>query len=107
MDLAGSERLKTHGAEVVRRNMLETANINKSLFALSNVVSKLSSGETSVNYRDSNLTKLLMDTLGGHGNTLLIACVSPAASYIEESANTLSFASKVRRRREREREIDR
>eukprot|EP00300_Choanocystis_sp_HF-7_P008915 c16167_g1_i2.p1 GENE.c16167_g1_i2~~c16167_g1_i2.p1 ORF type:complete len:577 (+),score=117.44 c16167_g1_i2:927-2657(+) len=95
VDLAGSERMKTHGTDVVRRNMLETANINKSLLALSNVVSKLSSGESSVNYRDSNLTKLLMDTLGGHGNTLVIACVSPAATYIEESLNTLTFASKA------------
>eukprot|EP00298_Acanthocystis_sp_HF-20_P028918 c7772_g1_i2.p1 GENE.c7772_g1_i2~~c7772_g1_i2.p1 ORF type:complete len:514 (-),score=192.95 c7772_g1_i2:77-1618(-) len=98
VDLAGSERLKqAHGHEgsAVKRNLSETANINKSLLALSNVVSKLSQGESAINYRDSNLTKLLMDSLGGTCRILLIACVSPAKSFIEESGNTLAFASKA------------
>ena len=71
-DLAGSERQK----RATGTNTKETANINKSLFALSNSISALSSGKKG-NYRDSNLTKLLMESLDGGGYCLLLATISP------------------------------
>jgi hypothetical protein len=104
-DLAGSERQK----RATGTNTKETANINKSLFALSNSISALSSGKKG-NYRDSNLTKLLMESLDGGGYCLLLATISPVRQvrsvaiarpvpnplpqHFDETANTLFFASK-------------
>jgi len=106
VDLAGSERIKRTGAEGAR--MKEGININKGLFVLGQVVSALSelgqrnhgSGAGSHNshipYRDSKLTRLLQDSLGGNSRTLMIACISPAESNIEESINTLRYAERTR-----------
>jgi len=81
VDLAGSERLKDSKSEGFM--LKETANINKSLFVLGKVISALAERDTSgtsnahIPYRDSKLTKLLMDSLGGCAMALMIACCSP------------------------------
>lgn len=94
VDLAGSERLKQSksSGEMVK----ETSNINRSLFTLGKVISALSdqhrrggasgtNGLTNVPYRESLLTKLLADSLGGSALTLMIACCSPSNQYLEET----------------------
>ncbi|GLE06599.1 hypothetical protein PINS_up015993 [Pythium insidiosum] len=94
VDLAGSERLK----ETKSSNTEETSNINRSLLTLGKVISALAS-RTSANfipYRDSKLTKLLMDSLGGCALTLMIACVSPAASSLEDTLSTLNYATRAK-----------
>lgn len=91
-DLAGSERSKkADGA-----NVQETAAINKSLLMLSNCISALAGGDTraSAAFRNSKLTKLLMESLCGTGYTMLLAALSPAERHFDETANTLYFASK-------------
>lgn len=94
VDLAGSESVKktnTSGSSLV-----ETAGINKSLLALSNVIvnlSKKTSGH--VSWRDSKLTQILQDSLSGQGLTKLIACVSPSAEQLQETLATLQFATKA------------
>ena len=64
------------------------------LLALGNVISSLTSDKKNVHipYRDSKLTRILQDSLGGNSNTIMIACVSPASSNYEESLNTLKYA---------------
>lgn len=93
-DLAGSERMK----RIQGADQQETSHINRSLLMLSNCVSALSAGETtstiSSAFRNSKLTKVLMESLGGNGYTLVIAAVSPAQRHYEETANTLFFAAK-------------
>ncbi|KAI8975459.1 P-loop containing nucleoside triphosphate hydrolase protein [Mycotypha africana] len=97
VDLAGSERLKRTAAEGDRRK--EGININAGLLALGNVISALgdpSKRNTHVPYRDSKLTRLLQDSLGGSAMTLMIACVSPAESNLSETLNTLQYANRAR-----------
>ena len=74
--------------------MKEGININMGLLALGNVISSLTSDKKNVHipYRDSKLTWILQDSLGGNSNTIMIACVSPASSNYEESLNTLKYA---------------
>ena len=64
------------------------------LLALGNVISSLTSDKKNVHipYRDSKLTRILQDSLGGNSNTIMIACVSPASSNYEESLNKLKYA---------------
>ncbi|XP_064422730.1 kinesin family member 4 [Latimeria chalumnae] len=98
VDLAGSERQKKTKAEGDR--LKEGININRGLLALGNVISAL--GEEGkkggfVPYRDSKLTRLLQDSLGGNSHTLMIACVSPADSNMEETLNTLRYADRARK----------
>uniref|UniRef100_A0A673LLW6 Chromosome-associated kinesin KIF4-like n=1 Tax=Sinocyclocheilus rhinocerous TaxID=307959 RepID=A0A673LLW6_9TELE len=74
--------------------------INRGLLSLGNVISALgdeSKKGTFVPYRDSKLTRLLQDSLGGNSHTLMIACVSPADSNIEETINTLRYADRARK----------
>ena len=98
VDLAGSERLKESLSE---GNMAkETGQINKSLFTLGKVISMLASKEKMINqkyipFRDSKLTMLLQDSLGGTSRALLIACVSPAGTYADETVSTLNFATRT------------
>lgn len=97
VDLAGSERLKRTAAEGDRRK--EGININAGLLALGNVISALgdpSKRSTHIPYRDSKLTRLLQDSLGGSAMTLMIACVSPAESNLSETLNTLQYANRAR-----------
>ncbi|RXG53146.1 Chromosome-associated kinesin KIF4A [Armadillidium vulgare] len=97
VDLAGSERAKKTGATGIR--FKEGVNINKGLLALGNVISSLC-GEGSkghIPYRDSKLTRLLQDSLGGNSHTVMLACVSPADSNLEETITTLRYADRARK----------
>lgn len=97
VDLAGSERLKRTAAEGDRRK--EGININAGLLALGNVISALSDPSkrsTHIPYRDSKLTRLLQDSLGGNATTLMIACISPAEANLVETVNTLKYAHRAR-----------
>ncbi|KAJ2389807.1 hypothetical protein GGI05_003385, partial [Coemansia sp. RSA 2603] len=99
VDLAGSERLKRTQAEGSRKR--EGIKINSGLLALGNVISALAAepGRTlsHVPYRDSKLTHMLRDSLGGTALTMLVACVAGDASSIAESLNTLKYAARARR----------
>lgn len=98
VDLAGSERIKKTGAEGGRR--MEGININKGLFVLGQVVSALSETRPKYKrkppYRDSKLTRLLQDSLGGNSRTIMVACVSPADFNIDETVTTLRYATNAR-----------
>uniref|UniRef100_A0A915AVU3 Kinesin motor domain-containing protein n=2 Tax=Parascaris univalens TaxID=6257 RepID=A0A915AVU3_PARUN len=97
VDLAGSERLKRTGATGERAK--EGISINCGLLALGNVISALggASGKvTHVPYRDSKLTRLLQDSLGGNSRTLIIACVSPSDCDFVETLNTLKYANRAK-----------
>ncbi|OMJ88546.1 hypothetical protein SteCoe_9499 [Stentor coeruleus] len=98
IDLAGSERLKE--TQSSGGMLVETKNINRSLFVLGKVISSLGDKKNRglkphVPYRDSKLTMVLMDSLGGSSRALMIACVSPAISYVEETASTLNYATRA------------
>uniref|UniRef100_K7GIN5 Kinesin family member 21B n=1 Tax=Pelodiscus sinensis TaxID=13735 RepID=K7GIN5_PELSI len=97
VDLAGSERLKRTGATGERAK--EGISINCGLLALGNVISAL--GDQSkkaghVPYRDSKLTRLLQDSLGGNSQTIMIACISPSDRDFMETLNTLKYANRAR-----------
>jgi hypothetical protein len=74
----------------------EAVNINAGLLALGNVISALSENKAYIPYRDSKLTRLLQDSIGGNSITTLIACVSPADDSLEESLNTLKYANRAK-----------
>uniref|UniRef100_A0A669CXE7 Kinesin-like protein n=1 Tax=Oreochromis niloticus TaxID=8128 RepID=A0A669CXE7_ORENI len=96
IDLAGSER----AAQTQNRGqrLKEGAHINRSLLALGNCINALSdkNGNKYVNYRDSKLTRLLKDSLGGNSRTVMIAHISPASVAFEESRNTLTYADRAK-----------
>lgn len=99
VDLAGSERAKRTGADGMR--LKEGIHINKGLLTLGNVISALGDERRRkegghVPYRDSKLTRLLQDSLGGNSKTVMIACVSPADTNAEETLNTLKYANRAR-----------
>ena len=94
VDLAGSERQKKTGAEGDR--LKEAIKINLSLSALGNVINALVEASQHVPYRDSKLTLLLQDSLGGNTKTLMIAVVSPADYNYDESLSTLRYASRAK-----------
>lgn len=96
VDLAGSERLKNTGASGERAK--EGISINAGLAALGKVISQLSSRQqgSHVSYRDSKLTRLLQDSLGGNAYTYMIACVTPAEFHLSETLNTISYAQRAR-----------
>ncbi|KAM3402627.1 hypothetical protein ACQJBY_006466 [Aegilops geniculata] len=95
IDLAGSESSKTETTGLRRR---EGSYINKSLLTLGTVIGKLSEGRaTHIPYRDSKLTRLLQSSLSGHGHVSLICTITPASSNMEETHNTLKFASRAKR----------
>jgi kinesin family protein 18/19 len=80
--------------------MVEGANINKSLLALGNCINTLSDkGKVGsfVPYRDSKLTRMLKDSLGGNTKTIMIACISPCYTAYEETVNTLKYATRARK----------
>ncbi|KAJ7007188.1 hypothetical protein NC653_006287 [Populus alba x Populus x berolinensis] len=99
VDLAGSERAKRTGSDGMR--FKEGVHINKGLLALGNVISALGDDKrrkegVHVPYRDSKLTRLLQDSLGGNSRTVMIACISPADINAEETLNTLKYANRAR-----------
>uniref|UniRef100_H3A8I2 Kinesin-like protein n=1 Tax=Latimeria chalumnae TaxID=7897 RepID=H3A8I2_LATCH len=98
VDLAGSERVKETGS--TGELMTEANNINRSLLTLGNCISALVDPKKKdgyIPYRDSKLTKLLADCLGGSGITLMFACVSPSSTSLQETMNTLRYASRAKR----------
>ncbi|XP_076257161.1 kinesin family member 3C isoform X1 [Rhynchophorus ferrugineus] len=95
VDLAGSERQTKTGATGDR--LKEATKINLSLSALGNVISALVDGKAKhIPYRDSKLTRLLQDSLGGSTRTLMIACVSPADKDYMETLSTLRYANRAK-----------
>ncbi|KAJ6770676.1 KINESIN-LIKE PROTEIN KLP-3 [Salix purpurea] len=94
VDLAGSERVKKSGSS--GSQLKEAQSINKSLSALGDVISALSSGAQHIPYRNHKLTMLMSDSLGGNAKTLMFVNVSPAESNLDESYNSLMYASRVR-----------
>jgi len=96
VDLAGSERLKNTGAQGERAK--EGISINAGLASLGKVISQLSARSQGgyVSYRDSRLTRLLQDSLGGNAITYMIACVNPAEFHLSETLNTVQYAQRAR-----------
>ncbi|XP_036388276.1 kinesin-like protein KIF19 [Megalops cyprinoides] len=98
IDLAGTERASQ--TQNRGKRMKEGAHINRSLLALANCINALSEkggkGAQFVNYRDSKLTRLLKDALGGNSRTVMITHISPASTNFEESRNTLIYADKAK-----------
>lgn len=95
VDLAGSERISKTGAAGDR--LKEAQKINLSLSALGNVISALVDGKTQhIPYRDSKLTRLLQDSLGGNTKTVMIANCSPADYNFDETLSTLRYASRAK-----------
>ena len=99
VDLAGSERLKVTGA--VGQRLEECKSINTSLSCLGNVISVLTDKKTNAStyipYRNSKLTRLLEDSLGGNCKTTMMAMISPAHESFSESLSTLKFANRAKR----------
>ncbi|XP_054986328.1 kinesin-like protein KIF18B [Sorex araneus] len=97
VDLAGSERASSTHAKGER--LREGANINRSLLALINVLNALADAKgrkSHVPYRDSKLTRLLKDSLGGNCRTVMVAAVSPSSLTLEDTYNTLKYASRAK-----------
>ncbi|XP_010524849.1 PREDICTED: kinesin-like protein KIN-14G [Tarenaya hassleriana] len=93
VDLAGSERVDK--SEVTGDRLKEAQHINKSLSALGDVISSLSQKNAHVPYRNSKLTQLLQDSLGGSAKTLMFVHISPEADTLGETISTLKFAERV------------
>ncbi|GLU12977.1 hypothetical protein SLE2022_296290 [Rubroshorea leprosula] len=96
VDLAGSERASQTHADGAR--LREGCHINLSLMTLTTVIRKLSVGKRSghIPYRDSKLTRILQHSLGGNARTAIICTLSPALSHVEQSRNTLFFATRAK-----------
>ncbi len=94
VDLAGSENISRSGAKEKRAK--EAGEINKSLVALGRVITALVDKSAHVPYRDSKLTRLLRDALGGRCKTCIIATVSPASHSVEETLSTLEYAHRAK-----------
>uniref|UniRef100_A0A1B6M212 Kinesin-like protein n=2 Tax=Graphocephala atropunctata TaxID=36148 RepID=A0A1B6M212_9HEMI len=94
IDLAGSERGSATGCLGAR--FKEGSNINKSLLALGNCINNLADGLRHIPYRDSKLTRLLKDSLGGNCHTVMIANISPSTSSYEDTYNTLKYATRAK-----------
>ena len=99
VDLAGSERADKTGA--TGATLKEGANINKSLMTLGNVINKLSEGakkggKVVIPYRESKLTRLLQESLGGNSATVMIAAISPADYNYLETISTLKYANRAK-----------
>lgn len=95
VDLAGSERQSKSGCTGER--FKESTKINLSLSVLGNVISALVDGKSKhVPYRDSKLTRLLQDSLGGNSKTLMVACISPGENNYEETLSTLRYAKRAK-----------
>lgn len=91
MDLAGSERQKK--TNVQGKQFTEAKKINYSLVCLGKVISSLVKKSKFIPYRDSNLTKLLMNSLGGNTKTLMIASIGPSEREVKETICTLRYAN--------------
>ncbi|KAJ8247502.1 hypothetical protein GJAV_G00247130 [Gymnothorax javanicus] len=97
VDLAGSERILKTGNTGER--LKESIQINSGLLALGNVIGALGDPKrrgSHIPYRDSKITRILKDSLGGNAKTLMIACIGPSSSDFDESLNTLNYAKRAR-----------
>ncbi|CZT05795.1 probable kinesin-related protein bimC [Rhynchosporium graminicola] len=94
VDLAGSENIQRSGAE--NKRAAEAGLINKSLLTLGRVINALVDRGSHIPYRESKLTRLLQDSLGGRTKTCIIATVSPAKSNLEETISTLDYAFRAK-----------
>jgi Kinesin motor domain len=100
VDLAGSERTSMTGATGIAAK--EAIDINKSLFTLRQVITTLAEGQgkkktlsSHIPFRDSKLTSLLKQSLGGNSYSLMVACLSPCDAYSDENISTLNYAMKA------------
>lgn len=94
VDLAGSENIQRSGAE--NKRAAEAGLINKSLLTLGRVINALTDKSSHIPYRESKLTRLLQDSLGGRTKTCIIATISPAKSNLEETISTLDYAFRAK-----------
>ncbi|XP_047523263.1 kinesin-like protein Klp68D isoform X1 [Pieris napi] len=94
VDLAGSERQRKTGASADR--LREAARINQALSSLGNVISALAENSPHVPYRDSKLTRILQDSLGGNSKTIMIANIGPASYNYDETVTTLRYAHRAK-----------
>lgn len=94
VDLAGSENIQRSGAE--NKRAAEAGLINKSLLTLGRVINALVDKNSHIPYRESKLTRLLQDSLGGRTKTCIIATISPAKSNLEETISTLDYAFRAK-----------
>uniref|UniRef100_A0AAQ6AIF4 Kinesin-like protein n=1 Tax=Amphiprion ocellaris TaxID=80972 RepID=A0AAQ6AIF4_AMPOC len=94
VDLAGSENIGRSGA--VDKRAREAGNINQSLLTLGRVITALVEKRPHIPYRESKLTRILQDSLGGRTKTSIIATVSPSSSNLEETLSTLEYASRAK-----------
>lgn len=94
VDLAGSENIQRSGAE--NKRAAEAGLINKSLLTLGRVINALVDHSSHIPYRESKLTRLLQDSLGGRTKTCIIATISPAKSNLEETISTLEYAFRAK-----------
>ena len=94
VDLAGSENIQRSGAE--NKHAAEAGLINKSLLTLGRVINALVDKRSHIPYRESKLTRLLQDSLGGRTKTCIIATLSPARSNLEETISTLDYAFRAK-----------
>lgn len=92
--MAGSENISRSGAKQERAR--EAGNINQSLLTLGRVITALVEGNSFVPYRDSKLTRLLKESLGGRAKTCIIATVAPTAPCLEETCSTLEYAYRAK-----------
>jgi kinesin family protein 5 len=95
VDLAGSEKVSQTGAEGLR--LQEAKKINQSLTSLSMVIKALCDGILHIPYRNSKLTRLLQDSLGGNSRTALIICCAPEGKHFQETLSTLRFGDRAKR----------
>lgn len=95
VDLAGSENIGRSGAQDKRAR--EAGSINQSLLTLGRVITTLVERRSHIPYRESKLTRLLQDSLGGRTKTSIIATISPAAADLEDTLSTLDYASRAKR----------
>lgn len=97
VDLAGCERVRVTGA--TGKRLEESKSINQSLSALGNVISALTDKKSRLHipFRDSKLTRLLEDSLGGNCKTTMMAMISPASESFSESNQTLKFATRAKK----------
>ena len=97
VDLAGSERVMVTGA--TGKRLEESKSINKSLSTLGNVITALTApkGRSHIPYRDSKLTRILEDSLGGNCKTTMMAMISPSNDAFNESLSTLKFATRAKK----------
>ena len=94
VDLAGSENIHKSGA--INQRAKETCSINQSLLTLGRVINSLADHRSHIPFRESKLTRLLQDSLGGNTKTVLIATISPAKVNVEETLSTLEYATKAK-----------